>query len=158
MPPNNLRHGMRYTRFYETWRGMRRRCMYPNNKRYYCYGGRGIKVCERWNEFENFRDDMYQSYLEHVAKFGEKETTIERNDTNGNYELSNCGWATRSEQVNNRNYNRIVEYQGIKYTVSQLAQKVGLTYIQLWQRLFKYKFTLEEAINLKFYGRQAKKP
>jgi len=87
-------HGQFYTPTYKVWHNMIQRCTNPNIFQYKYYGGRGIIVCERWRSFENFLYDM-----------GEKpeNLTIERVNTNGNYEPQNCKWATMKEQVNNRN-------------------------------------------------------
>ena len=74
------------------------RCNNPKNHKYPRYGGRGIKFL--WNSFEEFRDDMHESYLEHVKKFG-KNTSIERIDVNGHYCKGNCRWATAKEQSEN---------------------------------------------------------
>jgi hypothetical protein len=107
-----LKHGF-YTknssktqkRFYRIWKCMKSRCLTLKNGAYPNYGGRGIKVCARWLEsFENFRDDMYASYLKHVEEFGEKDTTIDRIDVNGNYELSNVRWATNEIQNLNKRF------------------------------------------------------
>ena len=95
-------HGMRWTRFYKIWQGIKERCHNENNQAYKDYGGRGIKVCERWQSFENFRDDMYDGYLKHVEEHGEQQTSIDRIDNDGNYMQSNCKWSTRTEQCRNR--------------------------------------------------------
>lgn len=108
--PNRTTHGFCGTRFYTCWKAMRQRCYYEKSIDYPNYGGRGITVCDSWHEaFENFRDDMYESYLAHVKKFGEKNTTLDRIDPNKNYSLDNCKWATIAEQ--NRN-TRVVNKSG----------------------------------------------
>ena len=80
---------------YNTYHGMKQRCYYKKHKDYKYYGGKGIKVCDRWLEsFDNFVEDM-----------GEKphpDLTLDRKDSNGDYEPSNCRWATHKEQAENR--------------------------------------------------------
>lgn len=78
------------------------RCTEENYPHFHYYGGRGIKVCESWRKFESFKRDMLGSYEEHARKYGERNTTLERIDVDGNYELENVKWATMKEQSKNK--------------------------------------------------------
>ena len=116
-------HGMSKTRFYSEWNKIIERCINPNDPSFKSYGQRGIKICDRWRySFENFRDDMYESYLKHVEEYGESDTTIERINVNGNYEPSNCTWKTRAEQNRNMTTNIRLTYNGNEYIAAELQR------------------------------------
>lgn len=87
-------------RFYQIWCDMRKRTTNPNSSEWDNYGGRGISS-EEYKFFIDFFDDMYQSYTEHKIKYGEKDTTLDRINPNGDYTKSNIRWTTRVEQQNN---------------------------------------------------------
>lgn len=147
MKNKNLTHGETKTKFYNKWRSMKRRCYAPQDHQYKHYGGRGIQICPHWQKFENFRDDMYESYLMHVKEHGEKNTTIERIDNNGNYEKQNCRWATIKEQQNNSRNNHFVSFQGKTMTISQWSEELKISRSKLNYRL---------SINLFPYGKKNK--
>lgn len=102
-----IKHGDRKrngtTRFYRVWKGMKGRCINNiNYAKYKWYRGRGIKVCEEWSDYLNFKRDMEKSYESHIKEYGEKDTTLDRIDNKKGYSKENCRWATLVEQGRNK--------------------------------------------------------
>lgn len=125
-------HGKRSGRSSEmtAWKNMKMRCCNPKTLSYNLYGGRGIQVCERWlNSFENFLADMGEKPVP------KRRYTLERKDTNGNYEPANCIWATHKEQARNLRCNRIVEHEGDSKTLAEWSEISGVEYNKLRKRL-----------------------
>lgn len=112
MQKGNTKHGMKGSRFYQIWADMKRRCTNPRATGYANYGGRGVYVCESWDTFENFRDDLYDLYLAHADEYGESNTTLERKDVDGPYSPENCQWITKAEQ--NRNKRNVINAIGVQ--------------------------------------------
>lgn len=110
----NKTHGMTGTKELRTWRRMHRRCADPKVERFPNYGGRGIKVCERWKLFENFLSDMGLAP-------GPKHS-IERKDNDGDYTPENCKWGTDEEQRRNTRRTRMLEIDGVKRTMAEWAR------------------------------------
>lgn len=140
----NTIHGMSETRFYDIFINMRSRCEKPKNCDFRNYGGRGIKCL--WKSFEEFRDDMYDSYESHIKEFGRKNTTIERKDNNGNYYRKNCRWATQSEQASNRRDTVFFEFNGEKHCIKEWAKIYKINYLTLYYRIYKYQWSIKEAL------------
>jgi len=123
-------HNMSYTRQYKTWRGILERCQNINHAQYNEYGGRGIIVCEKWQTFEGFWEDMQEGYQDNL--------TIDRKDNNKGYYKENCRWATKKQQANNRRNSIYLTYQGETKTVSEWAETLGLTQNTIRLRLKRY--------------------
>lgn len=135
----NLRHGMIHTPTYKSWWSMKNRCFNKNAKGYQKYGAKGITVCDRWKDsFENFLEDM-----------GERPSlkySIDRIDVNGNYEPSNCRWATQKEQQNNRGNNIRLYHNGEEHTITEWASILGINPSAIRVRLRRGK-TVEESLS-----------
>lgn len=139
-------HGISNTKFYYAYFDLLRRCYNIKHKSYKDYGGRGINVCEQWkNSFENFKNDMYESYLKHVKEFGKKQTTIDRINTNGNYCKENCRWTTYKEQGRNKRNNHLISYKNKTKSMTEWAEQYNLSVYSLYQRL-KANWSLEKAL------------
>lgn len=140
----NLKHGMTKTRFYNIYRHMKTRCCDPKSDCYQDYGGRGIKVCDRWlgeDGFIHFKEDMYDKYLEKAEELGgEIYVSIDRIDVNGNYEPGNCRWSDNLEQQNNKRNTPKIEYHGktmsLKDCVSLYADS-RISYELVYHRLLE---------------------
>ncbi len=115
---------------YKVWEGMIQRCTNPKAYRFDAYGGRGITVCERWRDFGNFLADM-------GSRPGRKHR-IERKNNSGNYEPSNCCWATQKRQMRNTRANHLVTFRGETLCVIEWAERLGINYNTLRKRLRKW--------------------
>lgn len=123
---------------YRIWIEMRQRCTNPKSNRYYSHGGRGIKVCKRWEKFETFLNDMGAR---------PKGTQLDRRNNDGDYKPSNCRWATRKEQARNKRNNRLVTVKGETKPLAQWCEELNLPYSRILARL-NTGWTPEEAFEL----------
>ena len=124
------KHGKSHSRLHNIWLTMRRRCS-KNNLRYSRnYSGRGITICEEWDDFENFskwaEENGYRDDL-----------SIDRIDVDGNYCPENCRWATHTEQQNNKRSNRRITYEGETHTLAEWAAIKGIKYGTVYQRFYQ---------------------
>lgn len=132
-------HWMTGKRIYRIWQNMKSRCRNPKVPNYKNYGGRGIKVCDEWQDSSKFidwalkngyRDDLY----------------IDRIDNNGDYEPFNCKWSTRKEQANNKTNSHFITINGDIKTMAQWVDETGIKQATLEQRINKYKDTGDKII------------
>ena len=138
IPPSRRTHGLVGTPTYYIWAAMWRRCRDPNASGFADYGGRGIKVCDRWKSPENFLADM-----------GARPTglTIERLNTNGDYEPSNCTWATYTVQNRNRRSNVIVSLNGAMMCVAEVLERLGLPWHEYMNRRKRRTIPAQQVID-----------
>lgn len=135
------KHGFCSNPLYRTWHGMHGRCKNPKDRSYRLYGGRGIKVCRRWQSVENFIKDM-----------GEKPSmdhSLDRIDPNGDYSPENCRWSTYADQQSNKRCSRFIEWNGKSMTCAQWATIVGIRSETIYERIHRQKWTPERALTTK---------
>lgn len=126
---NNTSHGMSKTRLYKIWKGIKRRCINKNYAQFQYYGGRGITICDEWeNNYLNFYNwainNGYDDYL-----------SIDRIDLNRNYEPNNCRWVDKFKQANNKRNNHYITYNGETHTIAEWGNLSFLTPKQIQKRL-----------------------
>lgn len=138
---------LKNTKFYFTYRNIVNRCDYKKDDSYYLYGKRGIK--NEWKTFKDFYKDMFKSYIKHIKKYGKKNTTIDRIDSNGNYCKDNCRWVTNKQQQRNRRDARLLTYKGITKPLYKWADDLGIKYNTIanrWHMGWSHKKIIEEPI------------
>jgi hypothetical protein len=138
-------HGQTGSRAYVSWKAMFQRCKNPKAKFYPHYGGRGIKVCERWEKFESFLADMGHPPTGH---------TLDRKEVNGDYTPENCKWSTHKEQLNNRRNNVYITAFGNTKTLTQWAEEYKIPVTTLRNRIQRAGMSPENALTANAYYRQ----
>lgn len=140
-----IKHGDTDSRLYNVWSAMKRRCFNKDVPEYSLYGGRGITMCDEWrDDYSSFKKWAVDNGYDYNAPRGK--CTIDRIDVNGNYSPDNCRWVDQKTQMNNVTYNHIVEYKGKTYTVKELSDETGISYDKLLQRINRYGYTVEDAV------------
>jgi hypothetical protein len=121
------KHGGAYTLEYASWYTMITRCTNPESISFPSYGGRGIKVCDRWKDFLVFQSDMgHRPSPQH---------SLDRVNNDGDYEPGNCRWATRLEQSNNQRSNRLITFRGKTLSVAEMCRTYGKDHLLVRSRL-----------------------
>lgn len=118
-----------------SWRNIKKRCLNPSYHAYERYGGRGIKLCESWLDYENFKKDMLPTYKDNL--------TIDRIDNNLGYSPENCRWATMKEQCNNRSDNHRFKWNGLFLTLSEWSDRLNIKRGTLATRVYTYRWSLD---------------
>lgn len=138
-------HNGRFDRLHNVWANMKNRCNNPNYSEYSNYGGRGIKVCEEWNDYASFRDWAINNGYDENAPRSEK--TLDRIDVDKNYCPENCRFVDMFVQANNKTNNIYTVYNNQKMTLSELSKITGINYDPLYYRIVTCKMDAESAIN-----------
>jgi hypothetical protein len=137
------KHGKSRTKLNTVWLGMRKRCLTPTCKNFRWYGARGIKICQEWDSYERFEEwSLKSGYAPGLS--------IDRINNDGNYEPSNCRWATLLEQNNNSRWNIVIAFGGKRQTLAQWARELNVPYNKMRYR-YHHGWTNEEVL----YGRKA---
>lgn len=116
------------TRLYNVWKCMRQRCNNPNNPSYPHYGGKGVRICDEWNEYSGFRAWA-------LANGYDETKSIDRIDVDGDYCPENCRWADAKTQANNTTRNRFIMFRGKKRTMAEIADLLRVSYSTIQHRV-----------------------
>lgn len=132
------------TSTYGSWQSMKQRCTNPNYIDYHNWGGRGIKICKRWMKFSNFLEDMGEC---------PPGLTLDRKNNNKNYCKSNCGWATRLQQMRNMRSNHLITYNGKTQTLIEWSEEVNIKAPTIRKRL-KLGWSVERTLTVSVQKRR----
>lgn len=135
---SRVSHGRSRTIEYAAWCTLIQRCTAKSGRASSYYAARGITVCDRWRDFENFYADMGSR---------PRGMSIERIDNAGNYEPGNCRWATQKEQMRNMRRNGMVEVNGVSMCATDAAKKMGVSAGRIFYRVSKYGMSHQEAFD-----------
>lgn len=146
--PSTITHGFsKTTPVYFVWKELRHRCTNPNHKSYKNYGGRGIKFCEEWNDFEVFYEWAIRSgYKEERLTNGKNKWTIDRIDNNGNYEPDNCRWITNEEQARNKRNVIFITHNKETKSLHEWCEIFNISFNVVYNRIHRYRWDFEKAI------------
>lgn len=127
------KHGESHTRLHNVWTGMKQRCNDSRGKEYHRYGGRGIKVCDEWLDYNNFREWAVSNGYDANAQFGQ--CTLDRIDNDGDYEPNNCRWVSFAQQCSNKVSRHTYTYRGETLTIGEWSKKTGIAFHTLFYRI-----------------------
>lgn len=126
-----------YPKEYRIWQNLRSRCNNHRVPQYKNYGGRGITVCDRWNTFLNFLEDMGLCPPNHE---------LDRTDNNKGYSPDNCRWVTKSQNCRNYRRNVILTMDGISKCLIEWAEEYNISYMMLYKRIIERKWDIKRAL------------
>ena len=140
-----------HSRLSVIFRSMKKRCYYTKCNRYNYYGGRGIKLCDEWNDRTIIRisgigyTKGFLAFKKWALENGYQDNlSIDRIDVNGNYEPANCRWITKQSQANNRRSNKYITYKGKTQSMADWCRELGFNYFTIKER-FRRNWSVERA-------------
>lgn len=144
------KHGKYNDRLYKIHQNMISRCYNKNDTGYTDYGARGIKICEEWcDPNDTLSIEKIRNFYNWAMTHGYEDIlTIDRIDNNGNYEPSNCKWATKVEQGNNRRVNKLIDFNGKQYSIGQIANVFNINYDRFYGIVYRSNYNLNNAYHL----------
>jgi hypothetical protein len=134
-------HGLTNSVHYSRWHNMIDRCENTENHSYSRYGGRGIKVCEKWHDLKNFVADLPDGYEDGLE--------MDRVNNEGDYEPNNIRWVSKSKNCDNRCTGNIIEFNGKKQSLTRWAEEMGIRWESLYARIYISKWAIEKALTAK---------